>query len=78
MNGTVIPLSLLRKGDSAIIVSLDDSALSIKLMEMGCMPGEHLVLDNIAPLGDPISIRIGNYILGLRKSEAAIIKVSKQ
>lgn len=78
MNGTVIPLSYLRKGDSAIIVSLDDSALGIKLMEMGCMPGEHLVLDNIAPLGDPISIRIGNYVLGLRKSEAAIIKVSKQ
>ncbi|GDX51782.1 iron transporter FeoA [Bacteroidota bacterium] len=78
MNKTVIPLSLLKKGDKAIIVSLDNSALGIKLMEMGCMPGEHLAIDYIAPLGDPISIRIGNYLLGLRKDEAVAIKVMKQ
>lgn len=78
MNKTVIPLSLLKKGDKAIIVSLDNSALGIKLMEMGCMPGEHLTIDCIAPLGDPISIRIGNYLLGLRKDEAVAIKVMKQ
>lgn len=78
MNKVAVPLSLLRKGDKAIIVSLDDSAISIKLMEMGCMPGEFLEVDYIAPLGDPISIRIGNYLLGLRKDEAVAIKVIKQ
>ncbi len=78
MNKNSIPLSYLRKGDKAIIVSLDNSALGIKLMEMGCMPGELLEVDYIAPLGDPISIRIGNYLLGLRKDEAVAIKVMKQ
>ncbi len=78
MSQPAIPLSFLRKGDKAIIVSLDDSTISIKLMEMGCMPGENLEVDYIAPLGDPISIRIGNYLLGLRKDEAAVVKVIKQ
>ena len=78
MNLTTVPLSFLKKGDKAIIVSLDNSALGIKLMEMGCMPGEFLEVDYIAPLGDPISVRIGNYLLGLRKDEAVIIKVIKQ
>lgn len=77
MNKPVIPLSWLRKGDKAIIVSLDNSALGIKLMEMGCLPGEYLEVDYIAPLGDPISIRIGNYLLGLRIDEAVAIKVIK-
>ncbi len=78
MSNLAIPLSVLKKGDKAIIISLDDIAISIKLMEMGCMPGEHLEVDYIAPLGDPISIRIGNYLLGLRKDEAIAIKVMKQ
>ena len=78
MSQAAVPLSFLKKGEKAIIVSLDDSAISIKLMEMGCMPGENLEVDYIAPLGDPISIRIGNYLLGLRKDEAVLIKVIKQ
>ncbi len=78
MQTATLPLSLLKKGEKAIIISLENTALSIKLMEMGCMPGELLTVDYIAPLGDPISIRIGNYLLGLRKDEAAMIKVLKQ
>ena len=78
MSQSAVPLSFLRKGDKAVIVSLDDSAIAIKLMEMGCMPGENLEVDYIAPLGDPISIRIGNYLLGLRKDEAVVVKVIKQ
>ena len=78
MQTATLPLSLLKKGEKAIIISLENTALSIKLMEMGCMPGELLTVDYIAPFGDPISIRIGNYLLGLRKDEAAMIKVMKQ
>lgn len=39
-------------------------------MEMGCIPGEEVVVEQIAPLGDPISIRIAGYSLSLRRSEA--------
>ena len=65
-------------GDKAIIISLDNSTLGLKLMEMGCLPGEAIEINYIAPLGDPISVQIGNYILGLRKSEAEAVKVKKQ
>jgi ferrous iron transport protein A len=39
-------------------------------MEMGCIPGEIVIVEQIAPLGDPISIRVAGYSLSLRKNEA--------
>ncbi len=62
-------------GEKAIIEELGDSELSIKLMEMGCIPGEPVTIDKIAPLGDPISIFISGYLLSLRLNEAEHIMV---
>jgi ferrous iron transport protein A len=42
-------------------------------MEMGCLPGEEVRVDRIAPLGDPIAIRVSGYQLSLRKREASTI-----
>lgn len=39
-------------------------------MEMGCVPGEFVTIDLIAPLGDPISISVAGYNLSLRLEEA--------
>ncbi len=39
-------------------------------MEMGCLPGEPISVETIAPFGDPIIIKVTNYKLSLRKSEA--------
>ncbi len=39
-------------------------------MEMGCIPGEEVVVEQVAPLGDPISIRVAGYALSLRLNEA--------
>lgn len=44
---------------------------------MGCLPGEEVMVEQIAPLGDPISIRIAGYSLSLRKNEAKQIIVIK-
>lgn len=63
-------LSELRQGDKGTIKSFQSSELELKLMEMGCIPGEEVVVEQVAPLGDPISIRIAGYSLSLRKSEA--------
>lgn len=63
-------LSDLRPGERAIIKSFASSDLELKLMEMGCIPGEMVVVEQIAPLGDPISIRIAGYSLSLRLNEA--------
>lgn len=42
---------------------------------MGCVPGEIISIDKIAPLGDPISIQVAGYLLSLRLSEAEHILV---
>ena len=44
--------------------------LFLKLMEMGCIPGETIRVEQIAPLGDPISISVAGYQLSLRNDEA--------
>lgn len=44
-------------------------------MEMGCVPGETILLEQIAPLGDPISVSVAGYRLSLRINEAENIFV---
>ncbi|NBA88771.1 ferrous iron transport protein A [Emticicia sp. CRIBPO] len=67
----------LKLGEIGVINSFSDSKLSLKLLEMGCLPGTEVKLDFIAPLGCPFCISVGeNYQLSLRKSEAATINIS--
>jgi len=68
-------LSSLIHGEKAIIDSFTDAELSVKLLEMGCTPGEEVELDKIAPLGDPMAFRIAGYTLSLRLSEARTVKI---
>jgi len=70
-------LSELTVGQSAIIESFSKDDLFIKLMEMGCVPGEKVTVDQIAPLGDPISISVSGYHLSLRLNEADQVLVSE-
>ncbi len=68
-------LSQLKPGESGIIDSFTDLEMSVKLMEMGCLPGEVIEVERFAPLGDPIAVKVSGYQLCLRKSEAAVIKL---
>ena len=68
-------LSLLRVGESGIIDSFLKDDISIKLMEMGCVPGERVKVEQVAPLGDPISISVAGYNLSLRLDEAESILI---
>jgi ferrous iron transport protein A len=76
-NGITPPHTIaeLRLGDTAIIDSFTDVEVSLKLLEMGCLPGEIIQVKHIAPFGDPIAISVGGYLLGLRKTEAASVVV---
>lgn len=65
-----VKLSELKSGERGTIVRFQSPDLELKLMEMGCIPGEKVVVEQIAPMGDPISIRIAGYSLSLRKNEA--------
>jgi ferrous iron transport protein A len=63
-------LSELGPGTIARIHSFEKNDLFLKLMEMGCVPGELIKVEQIAPLGDPISITVAGYNLSLRLDEA--------
>ena len=63
-------LSEVKPGQRKRIKSFSSSELELKLMEMGCIPGEEVVVEQVAPLGDPISIRVAGYSLSLRINEA--------
>ena len=68
-------LSELKPGQQAVIVQFKNNEIFLKLMEMGCLPGEKIVLEQVAPLGDPISVNVSGYSLSLRLNEAEQIIV---
>jgi len=73
----LLQLSNLLKGEKATINRIKDCTLSLKLMEMGCVPGEKIRVEAISPFGDPIAIKVSDYTLSLRKSDANNIFVVK-
>jgi ferrous iron transport protein A len=70
-------LSEVAIGKKVVINSFEKDDLFIKLMEMGCIPGETIRVEQIAPLGDPISISVAGYTLSLRLNEADHIFVDE-
>lgn len=70
-------LSHIRPGKTVRILSFEDNDLFLKLMEMGCVPGENIKVEQVAPLGDPISITVAGYNLSLRLNEAENIFVEE-
>jgi ferrous iron transport protein A len=70
-------LSELKVGKLAVITEFENDDIFLKLMEMGCIPGETIKIDQIAPLGDPISITVAGYHLSLRLDEAEKIWVEE-
>ncbi len=70
-------LSELTIGEAGVIHSFEKDDIFLKLMEMGCIPGESIKVEQIAPLGDPISISVAGYQLSLRKDEADSIWITK-
>jgi ferrous iron transport protein A len=70
-------LTELKEGEFGIIDTIKNEDLKLKLLEMGCLPGEKISIDRVAPLGDPIAVNVFGYVLSLRKSEAASIEISR-
>lgn len=70
-------LTHLKIHERGVIKGFTDEQLSVKLMEMGCLPGAEISLELIAPLGDPIAIEVAGYRLSLRKQEASSIIIEE-
>jgi ferrous iron transport protein A len=71
-----IPLARLALGESGTIVRLGATGpVKRRLMDMGILPGQQVRVEKVAPLGDPIDVRVKGYELTLRKDEAERIDV---
>lgn len=72
-------LADLRPGQVARIASIDcERRMARRLMEMGLLPGTRVRVVRVAPLGDPMEIRLRHYALSVRRSEAARIAVQPE
>ena len=69
-------LNELKIGAAAVITAVGgDGALRCRLLDMGIIPKTRVTLQKVAPMGDPIEIRVRGYELTLREEEAEKIKV---
>ena len=62
-------------GETGVISGFTSEELSIKLLEMGFLPGSVVKFNFKAPLGDPICVTISGYDVSIRLEEAAIISI---
>ncbi len=69
-------LSDLPVGSSGIVVGFDVvSSQRVRLLEMGLTEGTEFQVVRLAPLGDPIDVKVRGYHLSLRRKEAGGIRV---
>lgn len=65
----------LKRGEKGIIKDFADDLLPIKLMELGCLPGNEVELIQEAPLRDPLYINVGGSHIAIRRTVALQIEI---
>ena len=71
-------LNELKTGSSGIITAVGgDGPLRCRLLDMGLIPHTRVTLQKVAPMGDPIEIKVRGYELTLRVEEAQKIEVKE-
>ena len=69
-------LDKLPLGQEAVITAVGgEGALRCRLLDMGLIPKTRVRVEKIAPLGDPLGLRVRGYSLSLRKEDAGKIEV---
>ena len=72
-------LDQLKVGESGRILAVGgEGALRCRLLDMGLTPRALVTLQKVAPLGDPIEIRVRGYELTLRSADAALIEIARE
>ena len=67
----------LNRGESGIITDISSDAIPLKLLEMGCLPGNTVKLLQLAPFKDPLYLDINGSHLAIRKETALLIQIEK-
>ena len=63
-------------GQEAVITAVGgEGALRCRLLDMGLIPKTRVRVEKVAPLGDPLELRVRGYSLSLRKEDAGKIEV---
>lgn len=65
----------MKRGQKGIIREFSDDALPIKLLELGCLPGNEIELLHIAPFNDPIYVNVNGCHLAIRRETAILIEL---
>ncbi len=68
-------LNVLKKSQKGTIIEINSDNVPLKLIEMGCLPGNVVEVLLIAPLADPIYIKVNDSFLSIRKDLAKQIQV---
>lgn len=73
-----MPLCRLEPGEFGHVLGLDpDSELRAHLLELGFTPNVEVRVLRVAPLGDPMTVRLRGYQLSLRRSEAEAVRMRR-
>ncbi|APY11128.1 ferrous iron transport protein A [Seonamhaeicola sp. S2-3] len=67
----------LKKGERGIITDVSSIHIPLKLLEMGCLPGNTVELVQVAPFADPMYLNINGSHLAIRKETAIHILIEK-
>ncbi len=70
--------SLLKKGQMAQISDINIDKIPLKLIEMGCLPGNTIQLIQVAPMGDPLFFNINDAKVAIRKKIAQEIYILQE
>lgn len=60
-------------GQKAVLADFIDERLPVKLMELGCLPGNEVELLQIAPLNDPLYYLVAGNRIAIRRETASLI-----
>lgn len=64
-------------GEKVTLEEIHEKPLRLQLFSMGCLVGEHITIERIAPFGDPIVISIEDSFISLRRNIAKKMQVCK-
>jgi ferrous iron transport protein A len=70
-----LTLADLKRGQQAIIIDISSIHIPLKLLEMGCLPGNTVELVQVAPFADPMYLNINGSHLAIRKETAVHILI---
>jgi ferrous iron transport protein A len=70
-----LTLADLKRGEQGIIKDVSSIHIPLKLLEMGCLPGNSVELVQVAPFADPMYLNINGTHLAIRKETAIHIVI---